>query len=143
MNILIDVLSNRKQRVGLNVQVSAWASANAGVPQGSILGPLLFLIYISDLSDNLSSNVKLFADNTSLFSVTHDVNVSARELNDDLRKISNWAFQWKMSFNPDVNKQAQEIIFSRKIKSNIHPLPVFNNNIVSQANSQKRNYLRL
>ena len=71
-----------------------------------------------------------------MFSVTHDVNVSARELNDDLTKINNWAFQWKMSFNPDVNKQAQEVIFSRKIKSNIHPPFVFNN-ILSQANSQK------
>ena len=121
----------------LNGQVSAWASVNAGVPKGSILGPLFFLIYIIDLADNLSSNVKLFADDTSLLSVTHDVNVSARELNDDLRKISNWAFQWKMSFNPDVNKQGQEIIFSWKIKSNIHTRLVFSNNIVSQANSQK------
>ena len=117
----------------LNGQVSAWASVNAGVPKGSILGPLFFLIYIIDLADNLSSNVKLFADDTSLLSVTHDVNVSARELNDDLRKISNWAFQWKMSFNPDVNKQAQEIIFSWKIKSNIHPPLVFSNNIVNKT----------
>ena len=92
LNILIDFLSNRKQRVVLNGQFSAWASVNAGVPQGSILGPLLFLIYINDVSDNLSSNVKLFADNTSLFSVPHDVNVSAWELNDDLSKINNWAF---------------------------------------------------
>ena len=115
----------------LNGQVSAWASLNAGVSQGSILDPLLFLVYINDLSDNLSSNVKLFADDASLFSVTHDVNVSARELNDDLRKISNWAFQWKMSFNADVNKKAQEVIFSRKTKSYIHPPLVFNNNIVS------------
>ena len=105
-NILIDFLSYRKQRVVLNDHVSAWASVNAGVPQA----PLLFLICINDLCDNLSSNVKLFADNTSLFSVTHDVNVFARELSDDLRKISNCAFQLKMSFNPDVNKQAQEDI---------------------------------
>ena len=63
------------------------------------------------------------------------MNVSARELNDDLRKISNWAFQWKMSFSPDVNKQAQKVIFSRKIKSNIDPPLVFNN--VSQVNSQE------
>ena len=76
-----------------------------------------------------SSNVKLFADDTSLFSVTHEINVSARELNDDLRKISNRAFQSKMSFNPDVNKQAQEVIFSSKIKRDIHPPLVFNNNI--------------
>ena len=77
-----------------------------------ILFTLPFLIYINDLSDNLSSNVKLFAYDTSLFSVTHDVTVSAWELNYYLRKISNRTFQWKMSFNPDVNKQAQELIFS-------------------------------
>ena len=65
------------------------------------------------------------------------MNVSGRELNDDLRKISNWAFQWKMSFNPDVNKQAQEVIFSRKMKSNIHLALVLNNNILSQVNFQK------
>ena len=58
LNILTDFLSNRKQRVVLNGQVSTWTSINAGVPQGSILGPLLFLIYINDLSENLSSNVK-------------------------------------------------------------------------------------
>ena len=63
-----------------------------GVPQGSVLGPFLFLIYINDLSDNLISNAKLFADDTSLFSVVHDVNTSAKELNDDLKKVNDWAF---------------------------------------------------
>ena len=61
----------------------------------------LFLIYINDLADDLSSNVKLLADDTSLFTVVHDVNAFARELNDDLKKINKWAFQWKMSFNPE------------------------------------------
>ena len=78
-----------------------------GVLQGSILGPLLFLIYINDLAVDLSSNVKIFADDTSLFSVVHDVSASARELNGDLKKINKWAFQWKMSFNSDPSKQAQ------------------------------------
>ena len=63
----------------LNGQVLAWASKNVGVPQGSILGPLLILVHINDLSDDLSSNVKLFADNTSLLSVTNDADVSAGE----------------------------------------------------------------
>ena len=87
-----------------------------GVPQGSVLGPFLFLIYINDLSDNLISNAKLFADDTSLFSVVHDVNTSAKELNDDLKKVNDWAFQWKMNFNPDPSKQLPEVIFSRKSK---------------------------
>ena len=58
----------------------------AGVPQGSILGPLFFLIYINDLSDDLVSTVKLFADDTSLFSAARDSNISAYELNNDMQK---------------------------------------------------------
>ena len=67
-----DFLSNRKQRIVLNGQHSSWADIKAGVPQGSILGPLLFLIYINDLTENLHSNQKLFADYTSLFSTIID-----------------------------------------------------------------------
>ena len=88
-------------------------------------------------SDNLTSNAKLFADDASLFSVVHDVNTSAKELNDNLKKVNNWAFQWKMSFNPDPSKQAQEVILSRQIKRSTHPPLVFNNNNVSQTFSQK------
>ena len=70
-------LRNRKERVLLNGKVSYWSDVGAGAPQGSILDPLLFLIYIKDLSV-LSLNVKLFADDTSLFSVIHDSNISTR-----------------------------------------------------------------
>ena len=105
LNILSDFLRNRKQRVTLNGQSSSWTNVNAGVPQGSILGPLLFLIYINDLPDGLSSNAKLFADDTSLFLVLHDINTSTIELNSDLKKINHWAFQWKMTFNPNCSKQ--------------------------------------
>ena len=118
-------LSNRFQRVLLNGQTSEWLPVKAGVPQGSILGPLFFLIYINDLSDDLVSTIKLFADDTSLFSVVHDSNISANELNNDLQKISEWAYKWKMSFNPDLNKQAQEVIFSRKLNKPSHPKIVF------------------
>ena len=77
----------------LNGQNSLWTNVHAGVPQGSILGPLLFLINTNDLLDNLTRNAKLFADDTSLFSIVHDVNTSAKNLNDDLKKVNDWAFQ--------------------------------------------------
>ena len=87
INILQDFLRNRKQRVVLNGQFSSWADVNADVPQGSILGPLLFLIYTNDLSDGLKSECKLFADDNFLFSVVNDINTSASDLNEDLGKF--------------------------------------------------------
>ena len=137
LNLLEDFLKERKQRVVLNGQVSTWKNINAGVPQGSILGPMLFLIFINDLTEGLTTNVKLFPDDTSLFSVVHDTQTSANDLNKDLEIINNWAFQWKMNFNPDPAKQVHEVIFSRKAKEIYHPPLVFNNTSVSQSSSQK------
>ena len=138
LDTITDFLNYRKQRVALNGQFSSWTSIEVGeVPQGSIRGPLLFLIYINDLSDDLTSSVKLFSDDTSLFSVVHDVNTSSTNLNNDLRKISDWTIQWKMSFNPDPSKQAQEVIFSRKRQNPNHDSIYFNNNLVNQVHSQK------
>ena len=74
------------------------------MPQGSVLCPLYFLVCINDLADNLVSDVRLFADDTSLFTVVYDETVSAQVLNSDLKTIEEWAYQWKMQFNPDVNK---------------------------------------
>ena len=68
----------------LHGQVPSWTGANAGVPQWSILGLLIFLVYLNDLADGLSSNAKLFPDDTSLFSVIQNVDTSANELNNDL-----------------------------------------------------------
>ena len=75
----------------LNDQASSWADVKASVPQGSILGPLFFLIYINDLSENLKSTVKIFADDTSIFHIVKDPNTSAEILNYDLTRISEWA----------------------------------------------------
>ena len=74
------------------------------------------MIYINDLTNGLSSNAKLFADDTSLFTVAHNANTAAKELNNDLAEASRWAYQWKMSFNLGPSKQAQEVTFSRKTK---------------------------
>ena len=121
----------------LNGQHSLWADVKTGVPQGSILGPLLFLIYINDLPNGFNSNVKLFADDTSLFSVVHNITDSANLLNSDLSKINEWTLQWKMSFNPDPTKQAQEITFSRKISQRNNSGLMFNNSIVNVTSIHK------
>ena len=92
LNILSDLLSNRKQRIVFNGQTSSWAIITTGIPQGSILGPLLFLIYINNLPDGFTSIVKLFADDTSLFSLFHDITASAKERDEDLNKINNKGF---------------------------------------------------
>ena len=88
LNILIDSLNNRKQRVVLNGQSSNWVHVKTGVPQGSIMGYLLFLIYINDLPEGLITNAKLFADDMSLFSVVRGIAGSTEELNNDLRNTS-------------------------------------------------------
>ena len=98
------------------------------------MSPQVFLIF--DIHKQ-TFKAKLFTDDTSLFSLTHDITTSANEINNDLKKISDWAFQWKMSFKPDPSKQAQEVVFSRKLKNVSHPPLVFNNVNVSSCKSQK------
>ena len=74
----------------------------------------MLLIYINDLAKDLPSNPKLFADDTFFFSVARDLNTSANETNDDLKKIKAWVHQWKTSFNAAHLRQAHEVIFSRR-----------------------------
>ena len=69
LNILIDLLNYRRKRVLFNEQISNWVDVKASVPQGSIMRPLLFLIYINDLPESVITNRKLFADETSIFSI--------------------------------------------------------------------------
>ena len=109
--------------------MSDWRKINSGVTQGSVLGPLLFLIFINEYVKLIC---KIFAVDTSLFLKVYDTDISAKESNSDLEKISKWAFQWKMHFNPDPNKLANEIIFSRKTKSSSHPTVAFSNNDIKK-----------
>ena len=99
LSFITSFLTNREQRVVLNGKSSGWKTVSAGVPKGSVLGPLFFLLYINDLPNNITSNMKLFADDTSLFSVVQNVNRTAAKLNSDLERIRLWACQWKMHFN--------------------------------------------
>ena len=91
-------MTNRKQRIVLKGQASSLVGVNAWVPQGSTFGPVLFLIYINAFAENLP-NARLFADDTSLFTVVQNVNTSADEANNDLVKINKWDYHWKISFD--------------------------------------------
>ena len=130
-------LNNRKQRVVLNGSFSSYSTVESGVPQGSVLGFSLFLIYINDLERNIKSNIKFFADDTMLFSVVKDPTISANNLNHDLDIIQQWAYQWKMEFNPDPTKQATEVLFSCKKSSQNHPQLIFNGIAVAKVKDQK------
>ena len=93
-----------------------------------MLGSLSFLVYINDLEKGIKSSIKFFEDDTSLFSIVKDPTMLAADLNHDLQLITQWVFQWKMSFNPVPTKPAEEIIFSHKWHCQDHP-PLFFNNI--------------
>ena len=136
LSLLKDFLRNRKQRFILNGYSSPWVNINAGVPQGFILGPLLFLIYINDLSDKLQCNPKLLSNDTSLFSTVKVRERTASNLNNGLKEINKCTFQWKMSFNHDPTKQAQEVIFIRKTTKKIHPNIFFSNIPFSKVDSK-------
>ena len=93
-------LDNRQQRVVIKSCKSDYKRTNAGVPQGSVLGPLLFLIYVNDISDSLLSLTRLFADDSSLFYSASSIHDIEGIINFDLQVLVNWAKQWLINFNP-------------------------------------------
>ena len=111
---LSSYLADRKQRVMIKGQFSNWENNSAGVPQGSILGPLLFLIYVNDIVCDIESDFLLFADDTSILENISDYDISFEKINRDLNKLSVWSNQWLVSFNPTKTKY---IIFSKKRNS--------------------------
>ena len=121
----------------LNGSAAEYDNIQSGVPQGSVLGPLLFLIYINDLEENKKSQIRFFADDTMLFSIVQNPTTTANELNEDLETIRKWAYQWKLEFNPDPNKQATELLFSTKRKPPDHPPLHFNGSVVTKVDEQK------
>ena len=88
------------------------------MPQGSILGPLLFLIYINDIVDDIGSVIRLFADDTSLYLVVDNPIDAANVLHSDFNKIHLWAKKWLVTFNPS---KSECLLFSRKHNKPLHP----------------------
>ena len=96
-------LTGRKQRVVVNGYSSGWAEVTSGIPQGSVLGPLLFVIYINDLPSNIISDIYLFADDTKLYSKIDSLE-DASQLQEDLRRLEQWSEKWLLRFHPDKCK---------------------------------------
>ena len=91
-------LSGRSQRVIVNGKLSASCPVSSGIPQGSVLGPVLFLCFINDLPEEVTSEVKLFADDTKVYHVVDNQN-DAESLQKDIHAVSAWAEKWKLQFN--------------------------------------------
>jgi hypothetical protein len=96
-------LSGRSQFVFVNNELSDSGLVKAGVPQGFVLGPLLFLLYINDITDNLGNLARLFADDTSLSYSGKNFDLMQIEINNDLQILDQWAKTWLVDFNPKKN----------------------------------------
>ena len=105
-----DYLSKRQQRVLVRGQSSDWGTIEAGVPQGSVLGPLLFLIYVNDMVKEVSCGVKLFADDTLIYTTVDNPELSTLELNKNMDKLDKWAKRWLVNFNATKTKDNEHII---------------------------------
>ena len=127
-------LSNRRQRVVINGQTSEWEFIFAGIPQGSILGPLLFLIFINDIVKNIGASIRLFADDTSLYIVVETPNTAAMILYGDLHNISVWADFWLVNFNA---AKTLSMVISRKVNKPIHPPLFMNNTQINETQTHK------
>ena len=127
-------LSDRKQRVILPGVTSDWAYICAGVPQGSILEPLLFLLFINDIVLDIGSNIRLFADDTSLYIIVDNPITAANCLNIDLERISKWAATWLVAFNPT---KTESPLISRKLNKLNHPPIIMQNLQISEVEFHK------
>ena len=127
-------LSQRFQRVVIPGGTSEWVEIKAGVPQGSILGPLLFILYINDIVNDIHCGIRLFADDTSLYIVVDTPNNAARLMNTDLEKITIWSNKWLVTFNP---AKTESLLLSRKINKPDHPSLYLNDVRIEEVNTHK------
>ena len=133
LEILISYLHDRRARTTVEGEYSEYVSIEAGVPQGSRLGPLLFIIYINDLILGLESLPLIYADDTTLISSETDTHSTTRILNRDLTRISSWANKWKVKFNAS---KSCDLIFSEKTLNNSLPI-LFDQAIISRVGNHK------
>jgi hypothetical protein len=129
-----DYLSDRKIRVVINGQNSTWLPTDSGVPQGSILGPLLFLIFINDITSNIESDIHLFADDTSLMDIIDNHIMSYSKLNRDLKRLSNWSKNWLVTFNATKTVYLQ---VTRKHAPSPKPILMLNGQVIREVTSHK------
>ena len=127
-------LQNRRQRVILPGVSSPLADIMAGVPQGSILGPLLFLVYINDIVNDIGSQINLFADDTSLAIIVDTPDSAGRRLQKDVDTISVWASTWLVKFNP---LKSESLVISRKRNKPLHPDVYMHNTPIPSVVSHK------
>jgi hypothetical protein len=128
-------LVDRKQRVVINGDTSDPKHLECGVPQGSVLGPLLFLVYINDITDDLESDCFIFADDTSLFEIVKkNIHRATDLLNRDLDRINSWCNKWLIRINVSKTKC---MLFSRK-RQPTAALPMYlNNQVIESVNVHK------
>ena len=126
--------ADRKQRVVIPGTTSDSVYIQAGVPQGSILGPLLFLLYINDIVNDIGANIRLFADDSSLYIIVETPAAAAVCLNTDLSKISRWFALWLVRFNPVKN---ESMLLFRKRNKPYNPPLFMQNHQVTEVESHK------
>ena len=122
-------LINRRQRVVLRNGVSSWQNVLSGVPQGSILGPLLFLIYVNDMPDIVATTAKMFADDTKVYNKIKVIE-NCHELQDDLNNLSAWSYKWLLRFN-----ETKCVVL--KIRLSIQYMYTLNGHALDTVSSQK------
>ena len=101
LNWFRNFLTNRSQRVVVRGSFSTWTKVTSGVPQGTILGPIVFLIYINDFLNGISSPTKLFADDTKVYRGLIDLEKDKQILQSDLDRMTEWTNTWQLHFNSD------------------------------------------
>ena len=126
-------LSDRSQKVILNGKSSNIIKTNAGVPQGSILGPFFFLIFINDIVLEVNCNIKLFADDTSIYVIINNPLIGAEKLNENLSKVHAWSEKWLIKFKPS---KTETLTISRK-NDIYHPPLIMNNTTINEVNKHK------